>query len=141
VTRRSGQVQHINPSQLHRNPAFTHVVSVTSPARTIYISGQNAVDTTGAIVGKGDMETQATQVLRNLKAALEAAGARLEHVVKWNVYVVQGQSPEPGYEVFRREWGNRPNPPALTLLFVSSLAHPDFLLEMDVIAVVPEIAG
>ncbi|MGE5619322.1 MAG: RidA family protein, partial [Sphingomonadaceae bacterium] len=88
-------------------------------------------------VGKGDMRAQAEQVFKNLRTALAAAGAGLEHVVKWNVYIVQGQSMQPGFEVFQREWGRRPNPPAITVLFVAGLAHPDYLLEMDAVAVVP----
>jgi enamine deaminase RidA (YjgF/YER057c/UK114 family) len=77
-------------------------------------------------------------VLKNLEVALASGGAGLEHVIKWNVYLVQGQPPQPGFEVFQRVWGNRPNPPLITLLFVSGLANPDFLMEMDAIAVVPE---
>jgi enamine deaminase RidA (YjgF/YER057c/UK114 family) len=61
----------------------------------------------------------------------------LEHIVKWQVYVVQGQPMQPSFAVFQRIWGTRPNPPTITLLTVAGLAHPDFLLEMDAIAVVP----
>jgi enamine deaminase RidA (YjgF/YER057c/UK114 family) len=52
--------------------------------------------------------------------------------------VVQGQSLQVGFEVFQRVWGDRPNPPVITFMFVAGLAHPDFLAEMDVVAVVPE---
>jgi len=76
--------------------------------------------------------------LRNIQAALTAANARLEHVVKWNLYVREGQSLQAGFEAFQRVWGNRPNPPAISFMFVAGLAHPDFLAEMDAIAVVPE---
>jgi enamine deaminase RidA (YjgF/YER057c/UK114 family) len=76
--------------------------------------------------------------LRNVQAALAAGGAQLEHVVKWNLYVVQGQSLQAGFEVFQRMWGSRPTPPAVSVLFVAGLAHPDFLAEMDAIAVVPQ---
>jgi enamine deaminase RidA (YjgF/YER057c/UK114 family) len=55
-----------------------------------------------------------------------------------NLYVVQGQSLQAGFEVFQRMWGSRPNPPAVSVLFVAGLAHPDFLAEMDAIAVVPQ---
>ena len=95
------------------------------------------MDATGAIVGVGDMRAQAEQVLANLQTALAAGGAGLEHVIKWNVYVVAGQPPQPAFEVFQRVWGDRPNPPAITLLFVAALAHPDFLLEIDAVAAVP----
>jgi len=132
-----GQVEHLNPEGLPQNPAFTNVVVVTGPVRTIYIGGQDAVDATGQIVGAGDIGTQAAQVFANIQAALEAAGAKLEHVIKWTVLVVQGQPLEPGFAEFQRVWGERPNPPAITAAFVSALARPEFLVEIEAIAVVP----
>ena len=119
-------VQHINPDGLARPRGFTNVVVVSGPVRTIYIGGQDAVDATGAIVGKGDVAAQTEQVLHNLQVALEAAGARLEHVIKWNIYVVQGQSIGAGFAAFQRVWGARPNPPAITVAIVAGLANPDF---------------
>ncbi len=133
-----GEVKYINPDGLPKNPAFTNVVTVTGPAKTIYIGGQDAVDASGAIVGKGDLKAQTEQILKNIQAALAAAGAQPEHVVKWNICVVQGQSIQEGFTAFQGVWGNRPNPPAISVMFVAGLAHPDFLAEMDAIAVVPE---
>ncbi|AKB60753.1 RidA family protein [Methanosarcina mazei] len=133
-----GQVSYINPDDLHKNPAFTNVVAVTGLVKTIYIGGQDAVDASGTIVGKGDIKKQTEQVLANLQAALKAGGAELEHVVKWNLYVVQGQPLQPGFEAFQKFWGRRPDPPVITAMFVSGLANPDFLVEMDAIAVVPQ---
>lgn len=133
----SSQVQFINPDTLNKNPAFTNVVAVSGPVKTIYVGGQDAVDGSGKIVGKGDLAAQTEQVLRNIQAALEAAGAELHHVVKWNLFIVQGQDLRAGFQVFQRVWGSRPNPPTITFAFVSGLANPDFLLEMDAIAVVP----
>jgi len=133
-----GQVLYINPDGLPRNPAFTNVIVVTGQVKTIYIGGQDAVDASGAIVGKGDIKKQTEQVLANLQTALQAGGAELEHVVKWNLYVVQGQPIQPGFEAFQQFWGRRPNPPAISMMFVSGLANPDFLVEMDAIAVVPQ---
>jgi enamine deaminase RidA (YjgF/YER057c/UK114 family) len=63
--------------------------------------------------------------------------AGLEHVITLNIYVVQEQRLQPGFEVFQRVWGDRPNPPLVTAAFVSALAHPDFLAELDAVAVVP----
>lgn len=133
-----GQVQHLNPDNLSRNPAFTNVVTVIGPAKTIYIGGQDAVDASGKIVGKGNIQQQVEQVLNNLQVALKAAGAELENIIKWNIYVVQGQPLQPAFEVFQRVWGRRPNPPAITMIFVASLANHDFLVEMDAIAVLLE---
>ncbi len=133
-----GQIEYLNPDTLHKNPAFTNVVTVSGLVKTIYIGGQDAVDASGRIIGKGDLKTQTEQILKNIEAALAAGGAQLEHVVKWNLYVVQGQDLRPGFEAFQRFWGSRPHPPAITAMFVTGLAHPDFLAEMDAIAVVPE---
>jgi enamine deaminase RidA (YjgF/YER057c/UK114 family) len=131
-------VEHINPEHLHKNPAFTHVVSVSGPARTVYIGGQNAVNAFGDIVGPGDVGEQTEQTFRNLQTALEAAGADFEHIIKWTIYVVQGQPAEPGFAVFQKLWGRRPNPPLVSVIFVAGLAHPDFLVEIEAVAVVPE---
>ena len=133
-----GQVQYLNPDALSKNPAFTNVVVVSGPAKTIYIGGQDAVDASGNIIGKGDLKAQTEQILKNIQAALAAGGAQPEHVVKWNIYVVQGQSVQEGYAAFQSVWGNLPNPPVITVVFVASLGHPDFLAEIDAIAVVPE---
>ena len=134
----AGQVQYINPDPLNKDPAFTNVIVVTGSVKTVYVGGQDAVDASGAIIGKGDLKAQTEQVLKNIQVALAAGGAELEHIIKWNLYVVQGQPLRAGFEVFQRVWGNRPNPPAISMLFVSGLAHPDFLVEMDAIAVVPQ---
>jgi enamine deaminase RidA (YjgF/YER057c/UK114 family) len=133
----NGHVQHFSPPGLPRNPAYSQAVVVTGTATTIYVGGQNAVDASGALVGRGDISVQTEQVLRNVEIALATGGATLEHVVKWNVYIVQGQPPLPGFEAFRRVWGDRPNPPTVTVVFVAGLANPDFLVEIDAIAVVP----
>ncbi len=133
-----GHIEYLNPDNLHKNPAFTNVVAVTGPVKTIYVGGQDAVDASGTIIGKGDLKAQTEQILKNIEAALAAGGARLEHVIKWNLYVVQGQSLQAGFEAFQRVWGTRPNPPTISFMFVAGLAHPDFLAEMDAIAVVPE---
>lgn len=133
-----GQVQYINPDELIKNPAFTNVVVVNGPAKTVYVGGQDAVNAKGEVVGKGDIKKQVAQVLANLQTALKAGGAGLEHVIKWQLCVVQGNPLQPGLEVFQQVWGNRPNPPAITMMFVAELANPDYLVEMDAIAVVPQ---
>jgi enamine deaminase RidA (YjgF/YER057c/UK114 family) len=133
-------VQHLNPDGMHKNPAYSQAIAVTGNVTTIYVGGQNAVDAAGKIVGKGDIKAQTEQVLKNVQTALAAGGAKLEHVVKWTVYIVQGQPLLPGFEAFQRAWSNRPNPPTITGLFVAGLANPDFLVEIDAIAVVPQEA-
>lgn len=132
-----GKVRHLNPEGLHQNPAFSQVVVSEGSARTVVVGGQNALDASGEIVGRGDIGAQAKQVFRNLQTALAAGGASLEHVIKWNVYVVAGQPLEAGFAVFQEVWGDRPDPPAITMIQVAGLANPEFLMEMDAVAVVP----
>ena len=136
-TTSDGRVEFLNPDGLNRNPAFSNVAVVSGNVRTIYVGGQDAIDAGGNIVGIGDIAAQTEQVLRNLRTALEAANAAPEHVVKWNVLIVDGQDFAAGYAAFQRVWGDRPNPPVITAAVVKGLAHPDFLVEMEAIAVVP----
>ena len=133
-----GTVTYLNPEKLHKNPAFSQVVASRGSVRTIYVGGQNAVDSTGAIVGKGDIGEQSAQVAGNLLVALASADASVENVVKWTVYVVQGQPVGPAMGAFQQVFGEMTNPPTISVLFVAALAHPDFLVEVDAIAVVPE---
>jgi enamine deaminase RidA (YjgF/YER057c/UK114 family) len=134
----AGSVRYINPDSLNNNPAFTNVVVVEGNVRTVHIGGQDAINAQGEIVGKGDIVAQVEQVLANLRVALAAGGARREHIIKWNIYVVEGQSLQAGFAAFQNAWPQTPNPPAVTGVFVSALAHPDFLVEMDAVAVVPQ---
>ena len=134
-----GSIQHINPDGLPRSPAFTQAVAVSGPLNTVYVGAQLPVDATGALVGKGDIAAQTEQVLKNVQTCLEAAGARPEHVIQWNIYVVQGQPIQSAFEAGMRWWGSRPNPPANSVFFVAGFPLlPDVLLAIDAIAVVPQ---
>jgi enamine deaminase RidA (YjgF/YER057c/UK114 family) len=132
------KVEFINPDGLHKNPAFSQVAVVSGHYKTVYIGGQDAVDKDGNLVGKGNIEEQAKQVLSNLQTALQAGGAGLEHVVKWNVYIAKGQSAQQALKAFQEPLKTLKNPPLITGIFVESLANPDYLLEMEAIAIVPE---
>jgi enamine deaminase RidA (YjgF/YER057c/UK114 family) len=132
-----GLVEYLNPAGLPRNPIYTQVVAVTGPVRTVYIGMQNAVDASGTIVGQGDIAAQTAQVLQNVQTCLEAAGAAPEHLVHWNIYAVQGQPIMPAVAVFQRWWGDRPRPPANSVVFVQEMTPPEFLVGIDAVAVVP----
>lgn len=129
-------VRFIQPEGLARAGAYTHVVSV-SGGRAIYISGQVALDKTGALVGKGDMRAQAEQVFQNLKLALEAAGATFKDVVKMTYYVVDMSQFQAVRDV-RAKYLSAENPPASTAVGVTRLVSPDMLLEIEAIAIVPK---
>ena len=131
-------VEYLSPPTMHANPAFSQVVVATGNVKTIYVGGQNAVDASGNVVGAGDLGAQTTQILANVERALAAAGAGLEHVVKWTIYVLAGQPIGPGFGAFQQVWGDRPNPPAISVVFVAGLGNPAWLAEVEAIAVVPE---
>jgi enamine deaminase RidA (YjgF/YER057c/UK114 family) len=133
----TGAVRRINPDSMLKSPAFTQVIEVSGPARTIYVGGQDAVDRSGAVVGKDDIVKQAEQVVMNLSAALRGAGAGLEDLVKLTIYVVQGQPIQPAYEAWLRMWGDRTGPPTVSVVYVAALGRPEYLLEIDAVAVVP----
>ncbi|GAB1421693.1 RidA family protein [Anaerolineales bacterium] len=126
---------HLNPETLHRNPAFTQIITVEAPAKLIYIGGQNAVNTKGEIVGD-DLGSQTQQVMKNMLAALEAAGAKMENVVKITIYVVQGQALEQGFAAYSQFLDQGVNPPTISVIIVAGLANPKFLIEMEAIAAV-----
>lgn len=131
-------VTYVNPDGLYKNPAYSQLVVAKGPVTTIYIGGQNATDKEGKIVGKGDIKAQAVQTMNNLKIALAAGGASLSNVIKWNVYIVQGQDSRAAFEALQEDLKTMPHPPVITGVYVAGLAQPDFLVEMDAIAVVPE---
>ncbi|WP_414469895.1 RidA family protein [Methanobacterium sp. ACI-7] len=131
-------VQYINPDGLNKNPAFSNVVIVPAGIKTIFIGGQDSINESGEIIGKGDIKKQTEQVLNNIKIALKSAGAGIENIIKWNIYIVQGNDPGPAFEISHKIIGKIENPPAITVVFVSSLVNPDFLVEIDAIAVVNE---
>jgi enamine deaminase RidA (YjgF/YER057c/UK114 family) len=133
-----GTMSHLNPEGLHKNPVFSQVITTSGNTRTIHVGGQNAVDPSGTIVGKADIGVQAKQVARNLQVALASANAGIEHVLKWTVYVVQGQPLGPAMGAFQQVFGPLSKPPTISVLFVAGLAHPDFLIEVEATAVVPE---
>ena len=132
------QIQYISPDKLIKNPAFSQVVITQGNGKTIYVGGQNAVNAKGEIIGKGDIRKQTEQVMENLQIALEACGATFENLVKLTIHIVQGQDLHRGFEASQKYLGNLENPPAITGFFVSELAHPDFLVEVDAIAFISE---
>ena len=137
MTQPEGTVEHINPPGLLQSPAFSQVVTVTGPVRTVYVGGQNAVTPEGEMVGVGDVAAQTEQVMANVQTALAAGGADLGHVVRWTVYLVQGQDLGAGFAAFQRAWGDRSDPPLVTVAVVAGLAHPQALVEVEAMAVVP----
>lgn len=130
------ELRHIRPDGLANNPAYTHVVAARG-SETVFISGQVALDAAGQLVGAGDLGAQTTQVMRNLETALAAAGATFADVAKITTLVVDYQ-PEHRAIIAeaRGQFLPAENPPASTLVGVSALAAPEFLIEIEATAVI-----
>jgi 2-iminobutanoate/2-iminopropanoate deaminase len=133
---RAPQVKRVNPPGLTKPTGYTHIVEVTGPNRTIYISGQIAYDAQGNVVGAGDMKAQAEQVFKNLQAALTAAGAKFSDVVKMNSYITDMSKVQAVRDVRTKYFGD--TTPASTFVQVAGLVRPELLLEIEVIAVVAQ---
>ena len=129
-------VQFINPPGLSSPPGFTQVVEVIG-GRTVYISGQIAVDKSFQVIGKDDFRTQAEQVFENLKIALTAVGADFTHVVKLNMYLLDMSDLATLREV-RNLYLNTSHPPASTAVEVRKLALDGLLLEIEAVVSLPE---
>lgn len=134
----SNKIIHINPDGLFTNPAFSQVIVTQGSGSTIYIGGQNSVNVNREIVGKGDLKTQTEQVMHNILTALSACGATFENVVKLSIHIVQEQNPYPAFQVSQSLLSNISAPPTISVLKVAALANPDFLIEIDAIAFIPD---
>jgi enamine deaminase RidA (YjgF/YER057c/UK114 family) len=130
----------INPESLPNwEQAFTQVITVSPPAtaKTVYISGQVAVDKNQNLIGDGDLSAQAMQTFQNLETALAAGGATTADVVRLNIYVkdYKPENAAPVSEALRRYFPQQQLPTS-TWLGVQALAREGFLIEVDAVAIV-----
>lgn len=127
-------IERINPDDLAAPDTYTHVV-VARGSRLVFVAGQIAADRAWNVVGPGDLAAQARQAFANLGRALAAGGARPDQVTKLTIFVV-GLRPEhlPAIEEGRVPlFGD--HKPADSLIGVARLASPEFLIEVEAIAV------
>ena len=127
----------LNPSGLEKPVGYAHVAKITS-GKIVFVAGQAPFDATGKVVGTGNFAEQFRQVMHNLKLAVEGAGGRTNQFAALTMYVTD----LPAYladkkaigaayrEVFGRYF------PAITLVEVKSLYHPDCLVEISGVAVI-----
>jgi len=127
-------VEFINPSELSQG-SYSHVAAVSGASRTLYVSGQVAMDAAGNVVGSTFAE-QCERVFQNLGLALAAGGAQFHHIVKMNVYVrdLTGARVKTLRAVRQKHFGA--HQPASTLVGTTALVHEDLMLEIEVIAVI-----
>lgn len=131
------QKQFLSPPTLNPTNGFSHAV-VAPAGKTIYVSGQVSVNEKAEVVGKGDLRAQTEHTFENLKKALAAAGATFADVVKVTYFVVD-LKPESVVHVreTRKKYLSAEHPPASTLVGVAALVVPDWLIEIEVVAVIP----
>jgi enamine deaminase RidA (YjgF/YER057c/UK114 family) len=109
---------------------------VVRAGNTVYLRGQTGMDLNGKIVGIGDPAAQAETAMKNVKILLEEAGAKLDHICKITVYITDRAYREPVYRVIGK-WLKGVYPVS-TGLIIQALAKPELVMEIDVIAVIPE---
>ena len=129
--------EHINPDGIYKHPAFTRVVTVTGPMKLVFVAGQTPSDENYRPVAPGDYRAQYIAVMENLETQLNAAGAGWGDVVYRRIFVLDVDEylrvqTDPTTPVF----GDAEKPAPSTLLGVTRLSNPQFLIEVDLLAVV-----
>ena len=115
-------------------PGYSQCIKVTGAQSIIFLAGQVPYTKDGGVAHRGDFTAQARQVFGAIKAHVEAAGGTLQNVMKINTYVTDVRY-RADFRVVRDEFfGTRG--PASTLVEISSLSRPDYLIEVEAIAVI-----
>ncbi len=130
------EIERINPKGLYKHPNFTRIITVKGPMKLIFIAGQTPSDENYNAVSIGDYRAQYIAVMENLEIQLEAAGAGWDDVVFQRIFVLD-------VDKFKNQtrgedapkFGDPNNPPPTTLIGVPALADPDFLIEVDLMAI------
>ncbi len=128
-------IRRINPPELGAPPGYSQVVEVRG-GRIMFIAGQAALDREGRLVGKDDFPAQAAQVFRNLDLALRSVGCSPGNLVKLTVFL-RNMEYLSAYREARNRFFQSTTPaaaPAITLVEVSKLYGPDFLIEIEAVA-------
>jgi 2-iminobutanoate/2-iminopropanoate deaminase len=134
-----GKPFHIfNPETMAKPTAGYSQVAEVGEGKIVYVAGQVALDKSGNLVGKDDFRAQVQQVFENLKAAVEASGGDFNSVIKFNFYCAASVDPSqmPVVREVRDKYVNTANPPTSTFVFVQRLVRPEWLIEVDAVAVV-----
>ena len=114
-------------------PAYSQAVKVTGAETILYLSGQVAYDGNGNAAHSGDFKAQARATLQALKAQVEAGGGTMANIVKVNTYVTDIRH-RADYAAIREEFFGK-KMPASTMVGVAALAQPEFLIEIEAVAV------
>ena len=127
------------PETMPKSTGYSQL-AIVGGGKIVFIAGQVALDKSGNVVGKGDFRAQIEQVFENLKAAVEAAGGSFHDVIKLNSYLLDFSHLTDFREV-RDKYIDLKSPPASTAVQVPSLFRPEFLVEVEAVAVVEDKSG
>jgi enamine deaminase RidA (YjgF/YER057c/UK114 family) len=122
----------IIPPGVASNPALSPGIQV---GNLLFVSGHVALDGSGKLVGAGDCEAQSRQVMANIRAVVEAAGATMGDVVKITCFLTEGADYR-AYSKVRAETFPS-DPPASSTVFVSALVRPELMVEVEAVVNVP----
>lgn len=126
----------INPPEIFSHPAFSRVITVKGPCKFIFIAGQTASDDNYVPVGIGDYRLQYERIIEALTIQLEAAGATWDDVVVRRVFTLDVDKLRAATSDPSTRRAKITGPPSTsTMIGVTRLSHPDFLIEMDLIAI------
>ena len=114
---------------------FSHAIAIEAKGKLVFISGMTSRRADGTIAGVGDIEAQTRQVCENLKSAVEAAGGTMDDICRVDVYVRNMEHFDKIHKV-RREYFKAPAP-ASTMVEVTKMTSPDYLIEISAIALIP----
>jgi len=129
-------VRYSNPSGMTQPTAYSQVVEVNGPHRLVFVAGQTGVDA-GGKVGQG-FRAQAVQVFENIKTALASVGGNMDNVVRLVTYMTDLEQNADAYREVRASFfPNKSALPASTLLQITRLANPSYLIEVDATAILP----
>ena len=129
------QRENLFPAGLSKPTGHWTTVTTARPGKLVFISGLTAKNESGDIVGVGDVRAQTRQVCENLVAAMRAAGGGLADILRVDVYIKDMGGFKDIHDIRREYFGS--NPPASTMVAVSGFTHPDMLIEINAIAVLP----
>jgi enamine deaminase RidA (YjgF/YER057c/UK114 family) len=134
----SRQVVLFNPETMFVPTAGYSQVGEVKSGKLVYIAGQVPFDKSGNMVGEEDFLSQAEQVFRNIKTAVEAVGGSFSDVVKLNYFCVEGVDPSliPQILKVRDRFVDTKTPPVSTFVVVKRLVRPEWLIEVEAVAVV-----
>lgn len=118
------------------NGHFSQATTIEAAGKLVFVSGMTARKPDGTIAGIGDITEQTRQVCENIKSAMETAGGSLDDVVRVDVYVRNIEHFDKIHAV-RREYF-KPPLPASTMVEVTKMVSPDYLIEINAIGVIPE---